>query len=66
VHVDVSAYGDYTIRMYDVVGHLILEKNISTGTSFDLPLFDFKESAGMYLIQVSDSYNRITLKLIKL
>ncbi len=49
-----------------MIGQLILQKNISSDTSFDVPLADFERSAGMYLIEVSDSHSKQILKLIKL
>jgi hypothetical protein len=61
VHVDVSHYGDFTITVYDVIGHLILQKNISSATSFDVPLSGFDFSAGLYL----DSHSFVTLKCSK-
>jgi hypothetical protein len=66
VHVDVWSYADFSITMYDVVGHIISQRNISSSIPVDIPLSDFKESAGVYLIQVSDSHTKKILKLIKL
>lgn len=66
IHIDVSGYGDFAITIYDVVGHLIWQKNISNDLSFDVPLSGFYYSSGMYLIAVSDSHSEKILKLIKL
>ena len=66
LHIDDSQYGIFSIRVYDVIGHLIGVKNVSGDGSFDIPLSDFEYSSGLYLIQVSDSNNSITLKMIKL
>jgi hypothetical protein len=49
-----------------MIGQLILQKNISSSTSFDVPLSDFDKSAGMYVIEVSDAHNKQILKIIKL
>jgi hypothetical protein len=66
IHIDVSAYTDFSIDIYDVVGHLISRQNIASDTSFDVPLSDFNQSAGLYLIQIGDSHSDVVLKLIKL
>jgi hypothetical protein len=66
VHVVVSQYENFSITAYDVIGHLLMKQAIATGTSFDIPLSNFNQSAGMYLIRVSDSYSSIILKLVKL
>ncbi|MCW3126913.1 MAG: hypothetical protein JWO03_2571 [Bacteroidetes bacterium] len=65
VHVEVMQNDNFTISMYDMIGQLIFKKNISSDMSFDVPLTDFDKSAGMYLIEVSDSHNKQTLKMIK-
>jgi hypothetical protein len=66
VHIETSAYEAFTVTVYDVIGHVVRQINIASGTSFDVPLSDFQQSAGMYLIQVSDSQTRQVLKMIKL
>jgi hypothetical protein len=66
IHIDLSQYSYFTISMYNMIGQLILQKNISSDTSFDVPLAYFERSAGMYLIEVSDSHSKQILKLIKL
>jgi hypothetical protein len=66
IHIDLSGYTAFVINIYDMVGRRVSSRNIASDTSFDVPLSDFNESAGMYLIQVSDSHNNKILKLIKL
>ncbi len=66
LHIDVSQYTDFSISIYDLIGHLVLQKNMASAVPFDLPLSGFDHSAGMYIIQVSDSHNSKVLKLVKL
>jgi hypothetical protein len=66
VHIEVSGYADFSIIVYDLVGHVVRQINILSGTSFDVPLLGFEESAGMYMVQVSDTHTRQVLKMIKL
>jgi hypothetical protein len=66
IHIDVSEYGDFSISMYDMVGHMVSHQNISGATSFDVSLSDFTYSAGIYLIEVSDIHSRVVLKMVKL
>jgi hypothetical protein len=61
VHIEVSGYANFSIIVYDLVGHIVRQINIASTVSFDVPLSGFEESAGIYLIQVSDLHNRQVL-----
>jgi hypothetical protein len=66
LHIEVSQYAEFSITIYDLLGHILKQVNIASGNAFDLSLSDLKENAGMYLLEVSDSFKKKTCKLIKL
>jgi hypothetical protein len=66
IHIEVSVYAQFSIAVYDLLGQVIRQINIASGSSFDVPLSNFEEGEGLYLIQVSDGHNRQVLKMIKL
>jgi hypothetical protein len=66
IHIDVSEYTEFNIAVYDMLGQVVRQTDIAGSGSFDVPLSDFNESMGMYLIEVSDIHTRLVLKMIKL
>jgi hypothetical protein len=66
IHIEVSEYTEFSISVYDILGREVRQINVAGSTSFDVPLSDFNESMGMYLIAVSDMHTRLILKMIKL
>jgi hypothetical protein len=66
VHIDVSQFSDLTISVYDLLGQIVLQKNVQTDSSIDVPLSNFNSGQGLYMVEISDGRNKATMKLIKM
>jgi Secretion system C-terminal sorting domain len=69
IYVDVNSYGNFLIKLFDLLGQQIMGCNLQEAQPFNIPLGTARLASGAYLIQVSrlDVKNETKiLKLIKL
>ncbi|WP_338765669.1 choice-of-anchor D domain-containing protein [Bernardetia sp. ABR2-2B] len=61
-----SREGDYTIRLFDVTGRIIIEETKTKEGAFLEGVINLeKQAAGLYLFKISDSKKTMTVRIVK-